>query len=729
MKQLIQDLRTGETRLEDVPVPTCGRGQVLIQTRRSLVSMGTERMLVEFGRGSMLAKAWQQPDRVRDVLNKVRTDGLLPTLTAVRRKLDQPIPLGYCNVGTILAVGEDSLDLRVGDRVVSNGPHAEVVCVPRNLVAPVPDEVSDEDATFAVIGSVGLHAVHLLEPTLGETIVVIGLGLVGLLTADLLRINGCRVIGIEPDVIKRQLAERRGIKTIDPYAIDPARAVLALTNGVGTDGVIVATSTQSDQVLSQAAQMSRQRGRIVLVGTAGLTLNRTDFYHKELSFQVSCSYGPGRYDEAYEQQGVDYPLPYVRWTANRNFQAVLGFIQTRQLDVASLISAVVPLENYRDIYERIGQRKQPKDTVIAMLLTYPESVDRATVLSVREGRPSAGAGVVGVIGAGNFSAAVLVPALKKAGADLRMIASQSGLSATLLARKFDIPYSTSDHEQILNDPAIDLCVIATRHNSHARLVIGAMQAGKHVFVEKPLAITDAELAAVITTQQATGRLVMVGFNRRFAPLVEKMKALLGGPQSREIPMNIVATMNAGSVPDTSWVHDRFVGGGRILGEACHYVDLITFLTGSRVHSVCLNAMGKKPTETTDSGSLLLRYENGSTGVVNYFANGNKAYAKERVEVYSLERTLVLDNFRTLTGYGFSRFTKQSGRQDKGHRAQMQRLLTQLKAGGEPLIPFAELVNSTQTMLAALQSLRERRWVDVPPAARLIENKPFAVSML
>jgi predicted dehydrogenase/threonine dehydrogenase-like Zn-dependent dehydrogenase len=701
----------------------------MIQTRRSLVSMGTERMLVEFGRGSMLAKAWQQPDRVRDVLNKVRTDGLLPTLTAVRRKLDQPILLGYCNVGTILAVGEDSLDLRVGDRVVSNGPHAEVVCVPRNLVAPVPDEVSDEDATFAVIGSVGLHAVHLLEPTLGETIVVIGLGLVGLLTADLLRINGCRVIGIEPDVIKRQLAERRGIKTIDPYAIDPARAVLALTNGVGTDGVIVATSTQSDQVLSQAAQMSRQRGRIVLVGTAGLTLNRTDFYHKELSFQVSCSYGPGRYDEAYEQQGVDYPLPYVRWTANRNFQAVLGFIQTRQLDVASLISAVVPLENYRDIYERIGQRKQPKETVIAMLLTYPESVDRATVLSVREGRPSAGAGVVGVIGAGNFSAAVLVPALKKAGADLRMIASQSGLSATLLARKFDIPYSTSDHEQILNDPAIDLCVIATRHNSHARLVIGAMQAGKHVFVEKPLAITDAELAAVITTQQATGRLVMVGFNRRFAPLVEKMKALLGGPQSREIPMNIVATMNAGSVPDTSWVHDRFVGGGRILGEACHYVDLITFLTGSRVHSVCLNAMGKKPTETTDSGSLLLRYENGSTGVVNYFANGNKAYAKERVEVYSLERTLVLDNFRTLTGYGFSRFTKQSGRQDKGHRAQMQRLLTQLKAGGEPLIPFAELVNSTQTMLAALQSLRERRWVDVPPAARLIENKPFAVSML
>jgi len=729
MKQLIQDLRTGETRLEDVPVPTCSKGQVLIQTRRSLVSMGTERMLVEFGRGSLLAKAWQQPDRVRDVLAKVRTDGLLPTLTAVRRKLDQPIPLGYCNVGTVVAIGEGITDLRLGDRVASNGPHAEVVCVARNLVAPVPDGVSDEEATFAVIGSVCLHAIRLLAPTLDETVVVVGLGLVGLLTADLLRINGCRVIGIEPDEAKRQLAQRKGITALDPYAGNPAKAVLALTNGVGTDGVVIATSTQSNQVLAQAAQMSRKRGRIVLVGTAGLTLNRADFYYKELSFQVSCSYGPGRYDEAYEQQGIDYPLPYVRWTTNRNFQAILGFIKTGQLDVASLISAVVPLENYRDIYERIGKRNQPLESRMAMLLTYPESVERATVLPIREVRSSAGAGGVGVIGAGNFAAAVLVPALKKAGANLRMIASQSGLSATLLARKFDVPYSTSDYEPILNDPAIDLCVIATRHNSHAQLAIDAMQAGKHVFVEKPLAITEAELDSVIKAQQATGRQVMVGFNRRFAPLVEKMKALLGGAQSGTMLMNVVATMNAGLVPDTSWVHDRFVGGGRILGEACHYVDLITFLTGSRVRSVCLNAMGKNPTETTDSGTLVLHYENGSTGVVNYFANGSKAYAKERVEVYSLERTLVLDNFRTLTGYGFPRFTKQSGRQDKGHTAQMHRLIAQLRTGGEPLIPFAELVNSTQTMLAALQSLRERRWVDVLPTACPNVDKPSSVSTL
>jgi predicted dehydrogenase len=499
--------------------------------------------------------------------------------------------------------------------------------------------------------------------------------------------------------------------------------VLALTNGAGADGVIVATATQSDQVMAQAARMSCRRGKLVLVGTAGLTLNRTDFYDKELTFRVSRSYGPGRHDEMYEQRGIDYPREYVRWTANRNFQAVLGFMQSGQLDVAKLISAVVQFEDYREIYERIGHGRQSPEPITAMLLSYSGVANRHTVQQIREVLPSAGAGIVGVIGAGNFSSAILVPALKKAGTDLRMIASQSGLSATLLARKFDIPYSTSDYTQILDDKAIDLCAIATRHNSHARLAIKAMLAGKHVFVEKPLALTQAELDALVTTQQETGRMVMVGFNRRFAPLVEKMKSLLGGSLSGNMPMNVVMTMNAGAIPATSWVHDRAIGGGRILGEACHCVDLITFLTGSRVRSVCLNAMGKQPTETTDSGSLELRYENGSTGTVHYFANGSKAYAKERVEVYSLERTLVLDNFRTLTGYGFSRFSKQSGRQDKGHAVQMQRLIAQLRTGVDSLIPFAELVNSAQTMLAAMQSLRERRWVEVLPAACLAVDVP------
>lgn len=721
MKQLVQNLKTGETILEDVPAPPVRRGQVLIQTTRSLVSLGTERMLVEFGRASLLAKARQQPDKVRQVLDKIQSDGLLPTLDAVFHKLGQPLPLGYCNVGTVLAVGEGVTDLRTGDRVASNGPHAEVVCVPRNLVALVPDAVSDDDATFTVVGAIGLQGLRLLKPTLGETVVVIGLGLIGLLTADLLRLNGCRVIGLDIDETKLDLARERGIVVLNSADNNPVEAVLSLTNGTGADGVVITASTKDDLV-SQAARMSRQRGRIVLIGVVGLHLNRAEFYEKELQFQVSCSYGPGRYDDAYEQQGHDYPLPFVRWTENRNFQTILQLLASGQLAVQPLITENVPFAQFDAIYGSIGQSRS-----IASLMHYPETVDLKAVVVWRENHYEGGTGTVGLIGAGNFTGATLLPALKAAGAQLKTIASAGGLNATLLAKKFGVAQSTTDYRQILDDLAIDLCVIATRHDSHARLTIEALRAGKHVFVEKPLAIHVDELADVIDAQQASGRTVMVGFNRRFSPLVQKMKALLGGHRSGEVPMNVVTTINAGSIPPNSWVHDRAVGGGRLLGEACHFVDLLTFLTGSRVVSVCLNAMGRHPTETTDSASLLLRYANGATGVINYFANGSKAYAKERVEVYSQGRTLVLDNFRKLTGYGFRGFSSRSGRQDKGHTEQMKRLIRQVRDGrnsglGEPLIPFADIVNTTQTMLAALQSLRESRWVDVAGIG-LVRSEP------
>lgn len=718
MKQLVQNLKTGETLLEDVPVPRIGRGQVLVQTRRSLVSLGTERMLVEFGRANLIAKARQQPDKVRQVLEKVYSDGLLPTLEAVFRKLDQPLPLGYCNVGTVLAVGEGVTDLRIGDRVASNGSHAEVVCVPRNLVAPVPDKVSDDEAAFTAIGAIGLQGIRLLNPTLGETIVVVGLGLIGLLTAELLRLNGCRVIGLDIDETKLELARQRGIVALNPANIDSVKAVLSLTGEVGADGVVITASAKpnaarGDELVAQAARMSRKRGRIVLIGVVGLNLSRADFYEKELTFQVSCSYGPGRYDTGYEQQGHDYPLPFVRWTEGRNFQTILQLLASGQLAVKPFITEIVPFAEFDRIYSQIGQVNQG----IASILSYPETVELSPVVTLRDSRFAAGTGTVGLIGAGNFTGATLLPALKAAGAHLKLIASAGGLNATLLAKKYGIAQSTTDYRQILDDPAIDLCVITTRHNSHARLAVEALRAGKHVFVEKPLVIYDEELSGIIDAQQASGRRVMVGFNRRFSPFVQKMKALLGGSASGEVPMNIVATMNAGAIPAGSWVHDRAVGGGRILGEACHLVDLITFLTGSRVVSVCMNAMGQQPTETTDSASLLLHYENGATGVVNYFANGSKAYAKERVEVYSQERTLVLDNFRKLTGYGFRGFSSQSGQQDKGHAEQMKRLIEQVRAGqstgaDDRLISFAEIINTTQTTLAALHSLRERRWVDV-----------------
>ncbi|QIP16232.1 Gfo/Idh/MocA family oxidoreductase [Spirosoma aureum] len=715
MKQLIQNLKTGETLLEEVPAPQVRRGQVLIQTHRSLVSLGTERMLVEFGKANLIAKARQQPDKVKQVLEKIQSDGLRPTLEAVFRKLDQPLPLGYCNVGTVLAVGEGITDLQIGDRVASNGPHAELVCVPRNLVAHVPDGVSDDEAVFTVIGAIGLQSIRLLLPTLGETIVVVGLGLIGLLTAELLRLNGCRVIGLDVDEAKLELARQRGLITLDPASItDPVKAVLSITNNVGADGVLITASARTDELVSQAARMSRKRGRIILVGVVGLNLNRTEFYEKELSFQVSCSYGPGRYDEVYEQQGHDYPLPFVRWTENRNFQTILQLIASGQLNVKPLITEVVPFADYHKIYCTIGQANR---SGIASVMCYSESVSLNSTVKLYEAKYGPNAGTVGIIGAGNFTAAILLPALKSAGATIKAIASAGGLSATLLARKYGVSESTSDYGQLINDPDIDLCVITTRHNSHARMTVQALRAGKHVFVEKPLAIHNDEVTQIIEAQQLAGRLVMVGFNRRFSPYSQKMKSLLGGDLSGQIPMNIIATMNAGAIPANSWVHDRAVGGGRILGEACHFVDLITFLTGSRVISVCMNAMGTQPSETSDSASLLLRYENGSIGVINYFANGSKAYAKERIEVYSQERTLILDNFSKLTGFGFKNFSSMSGRQDKGHVEQMKRLILQLRSGkvnptGEQLIPFSELINTTQTTLAALQSLREKRWIDV-----------------
>lgn len=706
MKQLIQNLQNGQTILEEVPAPQVKRGAVLIHTRRSLVSLGTERMLVEFGKANLIEKARQQPERVKMVLDKIKSDGLMPTLEAVFNKLGQPLPLGYCNVGEIIAVGEGVTDLRVGNRVASNGSHAEIVCVPRHLVAKVPDNVTDDEAAFTVIGSIGLQGVRLLNPTLGETVVVIGLGLIGLLTAELLRLNGCRVIGVDLDEQKLKIAASKGIIPCNPrLGDDPVKFVESYTHGIGADGVIITASAKTDEIISQAARMSRKRGRIVLVGVIGLQLSRAEFYEKELTFQVSCSYGPGRYDDDYEQKGVDYPLPFVRWTENRNFQTLLQLLESGQLDVKPLITEVVPLENYATIYGDMS-----KGGTIASLLAYPEKPSLSRTVRYNDTVFEAKKGVVGIIGAGNFTKMTLLPALKGGAgqSNIKYIASANGLSGTALAQKYGIALSTTDYREMLADDEVDLVLITTRHHQHARLTIEALQAGKHVFVEKPLAIFEDELNELLTikTSVAPAASVTVGFNRRFSPHAQKMKSLLGNA-----PMNVIATMNAGFIPASSWVHDRAVGGGRILGEACHFIDLITFLTGSRVTAVCMNAMGTNPTETTDSASILLRYENGSTGVINYFSNGNKAYSKERVEVYSQERTLVLDNFRTLEGYGFKGFSKLKTTQDKGHKAQFQALIERIQSGGAPLIPFDEIVNTTQASFAALRSLKEGRWVE------------------
>ncbi|HEV7347456.1 bi-domain-containing oxidoreductase [Telluribacter sp.] len=703
MKQLIQNLKTGQTILQEVPAPQVKRGCVLIRTRRSLVSLGTERMLVEFGKANLLEKARQQPDKVKMVLDKIQSDGLMPTLEAVFNKLEQPLPLGYCNVGEVVAVGEGIPDIRVGDRVASNGPHAELVCVPRNLVTKVPTGVSDEEAAFTVIGSIGLQGIRLLNPTLGETVVVVGLGLIGLLTAELLRLNGCQVIGIDLDEQKLKLAAARGITTCNPArGDDPVKFVEDFTQGTGADGVIITASAKTNDIISQAARMSRKRGCIVLIGVVGLDISRAEFYEKELTFQVSCSYGPGRYDDDYEQKGHDYPLPYVRWTENRNFQTILQLLSSGLLDVKPLITELVPLEEYDRIYGNIGTSH-----AIASILEYPEQTDLSSLVRYHDTSFTGKRGTVGIVGAGNFTKMTMLPALRET--SIKYIASANGLSGTALAQKYGIAHSTTDYHELLRDPDVDLVLVTTRHNQHARMAVEALRAGKHVFVEKPLALYPEELDEIIATyvELPESRSLTVGFNRRFSPHAQKMKALLGSA-----PMNVVATMNAGFIPANSWVHDRAVGGGRILGEACHFIDLITYLTGSRVEAVCMNAMGTHPSETTDSASMLLKYQNGSTGVINYFANGSKAYSKERMEVYSQERTLVLDNFRTLTGYGFKGFSKMNTRQDKGHREQFRRLLDRIRTGGSSLISFDELVNTTQATFAALESLKRGEWVKV-----------------
>lgn len=701
MKQLIQNLRTGETLLEEVPAPMVKHGHVLIQTTNSLVSLGTEKMLIEFGKANLLEKARQQPERVKMVMNKIKTDGLVPTVKAVFNKLSQPIPLGYCNAGIVLAVGEGIMDIHVGDRVASNGSHAEIVCLPRNLLTKIPDNVSDQEATFTVIGSIALQGIRLLNPSLGETVVVIGLGLIGLLTAELLKINGCQVIGFDINPEKLQIARAKGIIAIDSSEGDTEKIIRELTAGYGADGVIITASSKTNDIISQAAKISRKRGKIILIGVTGLDINRADFYEKELTFQVSCSYGPGRYDPAYENKGVEYPLPYVRWTENRNFQTILQLLSSRMLDVKSYISEIVEFENFNNIYSQIG-----KANSIASLLIYPEKISEAKTIQYRDISYTNASGIIGIIGAGNFTKMTLLPIL--AGETIKYISSANGLSGTSLAKKHKIGFSTTDYQEILNDPEVDLVMITTRHNLHAKMVIESLNAGKHVFVEKPLAILEGEQEEIIDTYQETSARnvsLNVGYNRRFSPHAQKIKELTNG-----LPMNIIATMNAGWIDASSWVHDMQVGGGRILGEACHYMDLLIYLSGSEIEAVCMNAMGKNPETSTDNASILLKFQNGSTGVINYFANGSNAYSKERVEVHAQGRTLVLDNFRTLNGYGFKNFSKLDIRQDKGHKEQFRRLIGAVKSGSSPIIPFSEIINTSKAAFAALQSLKENRWI-------------------
>ncbi len=704
MLQIIQDLKNGNTILEEVPAPLVRKGHVLIKTHRTLVSLGTEKMLVEFGKSNLISKARQQPEKVKQVLDKIKTEGLLPTLEAVFNKLDEPLPLGYCNAGEVIAVGEGVSEFRVGDRVASNGHHAEIVCIAKNLVAKIPENVSYEEAAFTVIGSIGLQGIRLVNPTMGETVVVIGLGLIGLITVQLLLANGCNVIGFDFDERKVEMARNSGANAFIASNVDVVKIVEEYTGSIGADAVLITASTKSNDVISQAAQMSRKKGRIVLVGVIGLNIQRSDFFKKELSFQVSSSYGPGRYDEDYESKGLDYPLAYVRWTEKRNFETVLSAISRKQLNVDSLITERVALKDYQEVYSNMG------GTSIASILEYNStSVVVQNTVSGKTFSSRPGKGILGIIGAGNFTKMTVLPALKNSGAHYKYISSAGGLSAKSLSNKYGFEYCTTDYTEILNDNEVDIVMITTRHDMHAGMVIESIKAGKNVFVEKPLALNPNELEAIISEYEKLQNpiSITVGFNRRFSPHIQRAKKLIGNT-----PMNIVATMNAGFIPPDVWVQDMKVGGGRIIGEACHFIDLMVFLTGSKVSSVVMNSLGTSPEENTDNAIITLRFENGSQGVINYFSNGSKEYAKERVEIFSQGRVLVLDNFRKLKGYGFRDFSSMSTSLDKGHKNQFLQLIKQVKEGGASLIPFEELINTTKASFAAVESLRTGSWVNI-----------------
>ena len=709
MKQILQDMAKGGTTVTEAPVPQSSKGHLLISTTTSLISAGTERMLVGFGKASLIDKARQQPEKVKMVLEKVQTDGLLTTYDAVKSKLAQPLALGYCNVGIVHEVGANVDDFQVGDRVVSNGPHADMVKVPKNLCAKIPDNVSDESASFAVVASIGLQGIRLAQPTLGESFVVTGAGLIGLLTIQMLRANGCRVLAIDFDQSKLDLAKQFGAEICNPgKGEDPVAVGLAFSRGAGVDGVIITASTKVSDPVIQAARMSRKRGRIILVGVTGLELNRADFYEKELSFQVSCSYGPGRYDTGYEEKGNDYPVGFVRWTEQRNFVAVLDMMAAGTLNVEPLITQRFEFEDAPKAYDALTEDKSG----LGLLLKYNSPVEtrleKRVVLRPISIEPKNA--VVGFIGAGNYASRILIPAFKKASSQLHTIVTSGGINGVIHGEKTGFAEASTDLEGLLDNKDINTVAIATRHNSHAYFVERVLSAGKNVFVEKPLALTVEEIEKIETVynqniQNNQYARVMVGFNRRFSPQVQKMKTLLDTVKE---PKSFIMTMNAGAIPADHWTQDNAVGGGRIIGEACHFIDLMRFLAGSKIVSIQARRMGETDAVQVleDKASITLGFEDGSFGTIFYLANGASSFPKERVEVFTAGRVLQLDNFRKLKAFGWPGFNKMNlWRQDKGQDACAAVFVDSIRDGKEAPIPADEIFEVARVTIQVAEILR------------------------
>lgn len=717
MKQILQHMNDGKTVVEDVPVPLVRKGTALVRTSASLVSAGTERMLVDFAEKSLLGKAASRPDLVRQVIAKAQREGLLPTLEAAFNKLDQPMPLGYSSAGTIIEVGTEMGEFKPGDRVACAGGgfavHAEYTLVPHNLLARIPENVDFESAAFTTLGAIAMHGFRLASPQVGETVCVIGLGLLGLLAAQIARAAGCIVFGIDLSPSRIKLAQSMGFSAAqNESCLD---LVPGVTNGRGFDHVLICADTSSDETVQLAGQVARDRGNVIAIGAVGMDIPRKIYYDKELVFKISRSYGPGRYDPFYEEKGIDYPIGYVRWSEGRNLQSFVDLLASGKVDVHPLITHRYPITEAPKAYELItGKAGEP---FLGVLLTYPEKShesppDRKIEYKYSTRDPQKDIHV-GVLGAGNYAQAVFLPIIRKTGgAELKGIVTASGLSAQQAARRFGFGFAATGEEEVLEHTDINTVVILTRHQHHARQVLSALANHKSVYCEKPLAVNNEELKEIT---DVLGRpdtpLLTVGYNRRFAPMAIQLAEFI---RVRSEPLLIQYRVNAGYLPPTHWLHDPQQGGGRIVGEGCHFIDFLTYLVGVSPVSVHAAALPDKEKYNRDNVILTLSYPDGSIGTVTYLANGNKNYAKERVEVFTSGRIAILNDFRALELVTENRkkVVHSALRQDKGHTNAWHGFLSALKNGGLPPIPYDQLTSTSLASFAALESLRSGNRIDL-----------------
>jgi len=717
MKQIVQNMKSGETQIVDIPVPIIQPGFLLIRTAASLVSAGTERMLVSFAEKNLLGKAQSRPDLMKQVVEKAKREGILTTLNAAFSRLDQPITLGYSSAGTVMQVGEGVDGFKPGDRVVCAGGsyavHAEYALVPKNLAAHLPKEVKFESGAFATIGAIALNGVRLANPQVGEMSAVIGMGLLGLLTAQILTASGCEVIGMDISPERLAFAQKVGIRAELNKNIE--EKFIQMTHGRGFDHIFICADTTSNDPVELAGEIARDRANIVAIGAVGMDIPRKQYYEKELTFKIARSYGPGRYDKTYEEIGGDYPIGYIRWTEGRNLEAIVELLNQNKLDVASLITHRFPIEHAKEAYALItGKQNQ---NYLGVIITYPEEEKQQTRKNIitfsSEHIPSKSKKLnIGVIGAGNYANAVFLPTIKKnPHINFLGIISAKGLNAQQSAKKFGFSYADSHTDTILKDEKIDLITILTQHADHADLVKKGLQAGKHIYCEKPLAITKKQLESIISLfRKKSHPYLTVGFNRRFAPYSIQLKSFF---TDRAEPIYAHYRVNAGFIPSSHWLHDPTKGGGRLIGEGCHFIDYMVFLIGQIPESVHTKALPDNGKYTRDNFVITMNFPDGSIGTISYLANGNKSVGKEYLEVFSGGRVGILDDFRKLQLFGKTAIKKREYfKQDKGHASAWDKFVNAVIKNTEAPIPYAELIGTTYVILACDQSMRTGKPINI-----------------